>query len=57
MTANLEQANALIKEYADLISDLQEQVAGLKKENEFLREQVEELQFEMTCEFNKEYDC
>lgn len=57
MTANLEQANALIKEYAELISNLQTEVAGLHKENQFLREELEELQFEMNSQSNREYDC
>jgi hypothetical protein len=50
MTVNIDQANALVKEYADLIRSLQ-------AENLELKEKVIELEFELNAEHNKEYDC
>jgi peptidoglycan hydrolase CwlO-like protein len=56
MTVSLDQANALIKEYADLIKTQQGEIIGLQKEIKKLREMIEELKFDLTCEYNKEYD-
>jgi regulator of replication initiation timing len=50
MAANIEQANALIAELKQLVDHLRE-------ENQFLRAELDELKFELSCEFNKEYDC
>jgi predicted RNase H-like nuclease (RuvC/YqgF family) len=49
MTVSIEQANAIIKE-------LREVNNALQKENEFLRDELEELKFELSCEIDKEYD-
>jgi hypothetical protein len=56
MTVSLDQANALIKEYADLIKVQQGEIIGLQKEIKQLRVMIEELKFDLTCEYNKEYD-
>jgi hypothetical protein len=56
MTVSLDQANALIKEYAELIKLQQGEILGLHKEIKKLRDLIDELKFELTCEFNKEYD-
>ena len=56
MTANIEQANALIKEYAELIKTQQGEIIDLQKTIKSLKETVEELKFELSCELNKEYD-
>jgi septal ring factor EnvC (AmiA/AmiB activator) len=53
---NLEQAQSLIHEYADLIKTQQGEIIGLQKEINHLREEIEELRFELTSELNKEYD-
>lgn len=50
MAVNIDQANALIAELRQVIEALQE-------ENQFLRAELDELKFELSCEFNKEYDC
>jgi regulator of replication initiation timing len=50
MAANIEQANTLIAE-------LRQVVDALQRENEFLRAELDELKFELSCELNKEYDC
>ncbi len=56
MTANLDQANALMKEYAELIKTQQGEIIQLQKEIGELKATIEELNFEMSCELNKEYD-
>ena len=56
MTVSLDQANALIKEYADLIKTQQGEIIEMQKEIKALRNVIEELKFEVSCEFNKEYD-
>ncbi len=56
MTVSIDQANALIKEYADLIKTQQGEIIQLQREIRELKATIEELQFEMTCELNKEYD-
>lgn len=49
MTVNIQQANALMKEYADLIKDQQGQIIEMRK-------QIEQLKFELSSQLNKEYD-
>lgn len=49
MTINIEQANALMREYADLIKDQQGQIIEMRK-------QIEQLKFELSSQLNKEYD-
>jgi hypothetical protein len=49
MTVNIQQANALMKEYADLIKDQQGQIIEMRK-------QIEQLKFELSSHLNKEYD-
>lgn len=56
MTVSLDQADALIKEYADLIKIQQGEIIELQKKIKELRDLIEELKFELTCDFNKEYD-
>lgn len=56
MTANIDQANALIKEYAELIKTQQGEIIDLQKTIKSLKETVEELKFELSSELNKEYD-
>ncbi len=56
MTANLDQANALMKEYAELIKTQQGEIIQLQREISELKATIEELNFEMSCELNKEYD-
>ena len=53
---NLEQAQALINEYADLIKTQQGEIIALQKEIRHLHEEIDELRFELTSELNKEYD-
>lgn len=53
---NLEQAEALLKEYAELIKTQQGEIIGLQLEIKHLRGEIEELRFELTSELNKEYD-
>jgi hypothetical protein len=49
MTINIEQANALMREYAYLIKDQQGQIIEMRK-------QIEQLKFELSSQLNKEYD-
>jgi hypothetical protein len=56
MTVSLNQADALIKEYAELIKTQQGEIIQMQKEIQTLNAIIEELKFELTCEFNKEYD-
>lgn len=56
MTVNIEQANALMKEYADLIKTQQGEIIELKKQIGILQDTIKELNFELSCEMNKEYD-
>jgi hypothetical protein len=53
---SLEQAEALIVEYAELIKTQQGEIIGLQKEIKHLREELEELKFELSCRIDKEYD-
>jgi len=53
---SLEQANALIQEYAELIKTQQGEMIALQKEIKNLNAVIEELKFEVSCEYNKEYD-
>ncbi len=53
---SLEQAEALLAEYAELIKTQQGEIIGLQKEIKHLREEIDELRFELTSELNKEYD-
>jgi predicted RNase H-like nuclease (RuvC/YqgF family) len=54
---SLEQAEALIKEYAELIKTQQGEIIGLQREIKHLRGEIDELRFELMSELNKEYDC
>lgn len=54
---SLEQAEALINEYAELIKTQQGEIIALQKEIHHLRCEIDELKFQLTSEFNKEYDC
>lgn len=56
MAANIEQANALLKEYADLVKEQQGEILTLHNEIKKLKETIQELSFDLTCEMNKEYD-
>jgi peptidoglycan hydrolase CwlO-like protein len=56
MTVSIDQANALIKEYAELIKTQQGEIIQLQREISELKATIEELNFEMSCELNKEYD-
>lgn len=49
MTVSIAQADALIKEYAEMIKTQQGEIIQLRKE-------IQQLKFEMSCELNKEYD-
>jgi hypothetical protein len=49
MTINIERANALMREYADLIKEQQGQIIEMRK-------QIEQLKFELSSQLNKEYD-
>ena len=49
MTINLTQADALIKEYAEMIKTQQGEIIEMQK-------QIEQLQFELSCQSNREYD-
>ena len=49
MTVSITQADALIKEYAEMIKTQQGEIIELQK-------QIKQLKFEMSCELNKEYD-
>jgi hypothetical protein len=49
MTINLAQADALIKEYAEMIKTQQGEIIEMRK-------QIEQLQFELSCQSNREYD-
>ena len=53
---SLEQAEALIVEYAELIKTQQGEIIGLQKEIKHLREELEEIRFELSYQLNKEYD-
>ncbi len=53
---SLEQANALIQEYAELIKTQQGEMIAMQKEIKNLNAVIEELKFEVSCEYNKEYD-
>jgi hypothetical protein len=49
MTVSIAQADALIKEYAEMIKLQQGEIIKLQKE-------IRQLKFEMSCQLNKEYD-
>lgn len=53
---NLEQAEALLKEYSVLINEQRVEIIGLQKEIKYLYGEIEELRFELSNEINKEYD-
>jgi len=56
MAANIEQANALIKEYSELVKQQQGEIILLRIEVDKLRKTIEQLSFDLKCELNKEYD-
>jgi uncharacterized protein YdcH (DUF465 family) len=49
MTVSLDQADALLKEYADLIKTQQGEIIEMKR-------QIQQLKFELSSVLNKEYD-
>ncbi len=53
---NLEQAEALLKEYAELVKTQQGEIIGLQNEIQHLRGEIDELRFELNFESSKEYD-
>jgi Tfp pilus assembly protein PilN len=53
---SLEQAEALLQEYAELVKQQQGEIIDLKKQIEDFKATIQELQFEMCCQLNKEYD-
>ena len=53
---NIEQAESLIKEYAELIKTQQSEMIHLQKEISNLRDMIEQLRIQLTWEYNKEYD-
>lgn len=53
---SLEQAEVLLKEYAELVKQQQGEIIELQKQIQGLHDTIEELKFELTCELNKEYD-
>jgi uncharacterized protein YfcZ (UPF0381/DUF406 family) len=53
---NIEQAESLIKEYAELIKTQQSEIIEMQKEMSNLRGMIEQLRIQLTWEYNKEYD-
>lgn len=53
---NLEQAEALLKEYAELVKTQQGEIIGLQNEIQHLRGEIDELRFELNFESSKVYD-
>jgi uncharacterized protein YdcH (DUF465 family) len=49
MTVSLDQADALIKEYAELIKTQQGEIIEMRR-------QIQQLKFELSSVLNKEYD-
>jgi hypothetical protein len=49
MTVSLDQADALIKEYAELIKAQQGEIIEMRR-------QIQQLKFELSSVLNKEYD-
>jgi len=52
-----EQSNALLKEYADLIKDLQNKNADLNDKVHMLETYIKELEFQFKTSHDKSYDC
>lgn len=46
----------LLEEYAELVKRQQGEIISLQQKIEDLNETIQELQFEMSCKMNKEYD-
>lgn len=57
MTINADQSAALLKEYADLIKDLQNQNADLRDTVFKLEEYIREIEFQFKSSHDKNYDC
>jgi hypothetical protein len=53
---NIEQAESLIKEYAELIKTQQGEMIQMQKEINNLRDMIEHLRVQLTWQYNKEYD-
>jgi hypothetical protein len=53
---NSEQTKALLEEYAELIKTQQGEIITMQREIRNLHEVINELKFEVSCEYNKEYD-
>jgi predicted RNase H-like nuclease (RuvC/YqgF family) len=53
---NIEQAESLIKEYAEMIKIQQGEIIEMQKEMNSLRAMIEQLRTQLTWEYNKEYD-
>lgn len=56
MPANLEQAEAMIREYQELIKIQQGEIIELQKQLHKMNDLISELKFDLSCELNKEYD-
>jgi len=52
-----DQSNALLKEYADLIKDLQNENADLCDKVQMLENYIQELEFQFNTSHDKSYDC
>lgn len=53
---SLEQAEALFLEYTELIKTQQGEIIALRKEIKTLQDDIEELKFELSSDYNREYD-
>ena len=53
---NIEQAESLIREYAEMIKTQQGEIITMQKEINNLRGMIEQLRTQLTWEYNKEYD-
>ena len=52
-----DQTNALLKEYSDLIKDLQNDNADLNDKIQMLENYIQELEFQFRSSRDKNYDC
>lgn len=52
-----DQTNALLKEYSDLIKDLQTENADLTDKVQMLENYIQELEFQFKTSHDKSYDC